>query len=414
MLHIGVTVLMGFGAINSQNNLLFLAFGIALGAILLSGLLSGVMMLGVRAERQPTLPGTVGEPMTISYVVRNRSLILPAFALNVEEAVGGRVGRRFRRRADHQPWSARMERPRAWAVYVPARGQRHVRAVVRPRRRGPVRLDGVRVVTTFPFGIVKKSVTFPQPETALIRPRAIPVSGESLGPRAGAAAQAERSRATAGRDVEFHSLREYMPGDSMRQIAWRATARTGELIVRENVSPATRRVWIALNFRAIREHSGTDVSSEEQDVFFGKRKRVFGWPFRSSERSGAAAGPTDDPDERAISVAAGLIERAVKEGAAVGLVAPAAGLDAPPGVGGGRMAALLDELARIDLSRMGAKQRRRPIPAKPGVMIVAHAKGADRSSAPAGARHLDAETVRTPGEKQFASGGRSVLAGANG
>ncbi len=46
---------------------------------------------------------------------------------------------------------------------------------------------------------------------------------------------------------EFESLREYQPGDELRNIAWPATARRGKLITREFTTERSQQAWIVLD-----------------------------------------------------------------------------------------------------------------------------------------------------------------------
>ena len=47
-LYVGLTLVVGLAAVNRQNNLLFWILGVMLAALLISGLISGVMMQSLR------------------------------------------------------------------------------------------------------------------------------------------------------------------------------------------------------------------------------------------------------------------------------------------------------------------------------------------------------------------------------
>jgi uncharacterized protein (DUF58 family) len=56
------------------------------------------------------------------------------------------------------------------------------------------------------------------------------------------------------------TVREYRDGDDLRRIHWPATARTGELMVRQEDRPAKRRAVVVLDTRAV-GHGGSGRSS---------------------------------------------------------------------------------------------------------------------------------------------------------
>lgn len=60
--------------------------------------------------------------------------------------------------------------------------------------------------------------------------------------------QPVRSLATSG--DEFFALRPYVVGDELKRVNWRASARTGELVVRQEERPRTGRVTILLDRRS--------------------------------------------------------------------------------------------------------------------------------------------------------------------
>jgi uncharacterized protein (DUF58 family) len=50
--------------------------------------------------------------------------------------------------------------------------------------------------------------------------------------------------------ITFHALREYVPGDDLRHVHWRTSARVGELMVREHVDTSLPRMVVLVDDRA--------------------------------------------------------------------------------------------------------------------------------------------------------------------
>ena len=63
-----------------------------------------------------------------------------------------------------------------------------------------------------------------------------------------------------GRGLNFEELRAYVPGDDIRNVDWKATARSGEPTLRVYTEERDRPVWLLVNQR--------------QSMFFGSRERM--------------------------------------------------------------------------------------------------------------------------------------------
>jgi uncharacterized protein (DUF58 family) len=75
-----------------------------------------------------------------------------------------------------------------------------------------------------------------------------------------------------GRGLEFEELRAYQPGDDVRDIAWTATARLGEPVVKVNRETRGRTVWI-LGDDSPRLDFGFGGVVDRDDPWAGRAKR---------------------------------------------------------------------------------------------------------------------------------------------
>lgn len=99
------------------------------------------------------------------------------------------------------------------------------------QKRGVVKVGPVSVVRGDPLGLFERAHRRDEPVDLFVHPRTVLFDGQSLGylrDLEGLPA-ADLSRD----DVSFHALLEYQPGDDLRHVHWKSTARTGTMMVRQ-------------------------------------------------------------------------------------------------------------------------------------------------------------------------------------
>jgi uncharacterized protein (DUF58 family) len=208
-------------------------------------------------------------------------------------------------------------------------GRAAVRLGLRCARRGSYAIPGFRVETGFPFGMLRARRTFREPRQLLVYPRFTPLGRLALptGRRYQPGGVALASQV--GESFEYLGNREYRQGDNVRDIDWRATARSPRPVVREWVEEYMLRVAVVLDTHVRKGFRGRGSG-------FGLKL-----PFVNPEPS--ALNP-HDAFERAVSVAASVSDYMARQDYLVDLFA--AGPDLYH-LTAGRSLAYLDQILDI-------------------------------------------------------------------
>jgi uncharacterized protein (DUF58 family) len=133
------------------------------------------------------------------------------------------------------------------AVDLPPGESRRVVTVLVPTRRGDRLADAVTIRSFGPLGLAARQASVTVPGRLRVLPefasrRHLPSRLARLREMDGRAAVQVR-----GQGTEFDSLREYVIGDDVRSIDWRATARRSEVVVRTWRPERDRRVLLVLD-----------------------------------------------------------------------------------------------------------------------------------------------------------------------
>jgi uncharacterized protein (DUF58 family) len=220
---IGITLGVGFAAVNTGNNLLYLVLGLLLSLVILSGVLSEVALWGLEFRRRLPRRAYAGTPALVEIEVHNRKRYAPSYSIEVEDRLDNR---RTDKRCYFLKVSAGARQTAAYRRVAPVRGTEHYVAL--------------RVATRFPFGLFEKWREVEMRESQLVYPSPLRSRGHRT-PTVVAGEQVTREERGHG---EVDGVRELSDGDPVRDIHWAKTAATGRLVARERRREGARAVRI--------------------------------------------------------------------------------------------------------------------------------------------------------------------------
>jgi len=194
----------------------------------LLGALVGLCVLLVRF-RSPRLSAarrfdldvvSVGSPVTVTIEVANNTS-------------GRSASAQWR---DALPWPPGSTEPASLRSLPSARytlaGITRLQHVLHPPARGIVEIGPVTVQRLDPFGLTRNAVQLGESRQLIVAPRVTDLSGSGFS-LAGGDGSVRASRRNAAGNNDDLMTREYRTGDALRRVHWRATARHGDLMVRQ-------------------------------------------------------------------------------------------------------------------------------------------------------------------------------------
>lgn len=223
---IALTLGIGFAAINTGNNLLYLILGMLLSFIVGSGILSEISLRGLLIARRLPQRIFAKEPVLMGISLENSKKRIPSFSLEVEDLVN----------------DTPLDKKCFFLKVPPTRTQR---TAYRHSfdRRGSYRFTGIQLATKFPFSFFRKSRRSALSAEVIVYPALVPIPVQILR----ALDQGEESLGRLGRRGEFYGIREFRDTDDPRDIYWRKSARMGRPLICQHRVPAGRKLTIYLD-----------------------------------------------------------------------------------------------------------------------------------------------------------------------
>lgn len=167
---------------------------------------------------------TAGEPATAEVAVR--ALWVPLVSPTVRLEVAG--------------YTRSIRLP-----LVPPGAERAETIEVPPLPRGVHVVGPVVHVRTDPLGLLRRRSRWAGAEELLVRPRLTTL--RALDPGLISDLDGVPSDHPASSDLAFHALREYVPGDDLRHVHWRSSAKAATLLVRQYVETRRSEATILLD-----------------------------------------------------------------------------------------------------------------------------------------------------------------------
>lgn len=211
-------------AFNSGENLLYLVAGMTLAFLFVSGVMTWLTTRKLVISREAPESVHRGETFWESLRIENRKRMLPAASLHVYSASGSST----------------------YAELIAPRRVAAMRILECMPKRGIHPLPLLQIDCAFPFGLLRRTLRVIDRSEIVVYPKVTPIKRAVLEQLDG---MGTTPRINRGEGDEFFSLRDYVPGDDPRRIAWKISARSRQLVVRELEPNTSRSVMIVLDTR---------------------------------------------------------------------------------------------------------------------------------------------------------------------
>lgn len=218
--YIGITLLLGFAAVNTGNNLLYLIVAALLAFMAATGVAGKRNIEGYSLDLDVPEEIYTGVETLLRVRVANRRRFLPAFLLRID-----------------------LDGASVLLPFIPCGAEGSVSLPYRPARRGRNRIAQLRISSPFPVAFFVRSNSFALDGELVAFPAPLPLAtlagGEGLRPQA-----TGRTSPLRGAQGEIAGIYDYTGTEPLKRIHWRLSARHDTLKVKELESDASEPVTI--------------------------------------------------------------------------------------------------------------------------------------------------------------------------
>lgn len=218
------TLAVGFSAVNTGNNLLYLILGAMLSFIVASGILSNIVLKRLEIKRDITGRPFAKTPTLYRFLVKNKKRFIPSYLILVYEDAIDNTKTFF-------------------PMIGPGDTASGIVEIVFPRR-GINELGKLKVSTDFPFGIFSKGMNRIINQEILVLPRVREINLDNYELRGW---EGDTPLNRSGYGSEPWGVKDFLFGDNPRHIHWKSSARREKLMTKEFARESERKVTIKLS-----------------------------------------------------------------------------------------------------------------------------------------------------------------------
>lgn len=230
-------------------NLLLLLFAFLSASAITAALFCRRNLKGVSVERKLPPEAFVGKTALVQIELSRKAGRKYEWGVVVEDAL--------------EQDGAPRERPRVYFQSLAPRSRRRQSYEIHPRQRGRIDFKQLHVSSRFPLGVFERQCVWKLEDSLVVFPQLGQLHETWRRRMRGQHSLfASRTPDSGVNDFDFHSLREYRTGDSLRHIHWRTTARRGEVMVKEFEPLETRDTLLLLD-----PWLEADASPERRQLF---------------------------------------------------------------------------------------------------------------------------------------------------
>ncbi len=210
-LTLGAAILFVIGT-NAQAGWLFVLAALLLGTVVAGIVVPLVGLRGLDVELSAPAETRQGDDVTVRLTITNRGRAVRWGVVARDEHIGGST---------------------AFVGAIRPGERVEVGTVRNAPRRGEARTAWVELRSGAPFGVAERRRRLPADATTLVLPRVVALGALPFVDLASSREATTETDPRRGQGPEYLGVREYRPGDPIRQVHWRLTARHGELVVRD-------------------------------------------------------------------------------------------------------------------------------------------------------------------------------------